>query len=92
MAQMEIKKIERSFKYEGYCFITAKGINGKEYTYKRKVYERKTGPMAGRCYVNLNTDVYSFVWNPIVKDLGQDFKYIGSYKKIEEAIKIEAGI
>ena len=92
MAQMEIKKIERSFKYEGYCFITAKGINGKEYTYKRKVYERKTGPMAGRCYVNLNTDVYSFVWNPIVKDLGQDFKYIGSYKTVEEAIKIEAGI
>ena len=89
MTKMEIVKIEKSYKFDGYCFVTARNDYGKEYTYKRKAYERKTGKLAGKCYINLNTDVYSFEWNPLVKEIGQNFQYIGSYKDVEEAFKTE---
>ena len=85
---MKITKIEKSFKYDGYCFITALGTNGKEYTYKRRAYERKTGKLKGKFLVNLNTDVYSFRY---VADMGVDINLIGNYKSIDEAAKAIEG-
>lgn len=87
MAKMVISKIEKSYKFEGYCFITATGSHGKEYCYKRRAYERKTGKLAGRYLVNLNTEVYSFKYDPLTGKIGMDIKYIGSYKTADEAAK-----
>ena len=83
-----IIKIEESFKFPGYCFITVL-LHGKEYSYKRKVYERKTGKFAGKNLVNLDTEIWSFTWDyaPTTKGtkLGKAWEYVGTYKSIVEA-------
>ncbi len=63
----EIKKVERSWKYEGYCFLTvetAKGDRG----YRRKYYEKKDG----RVHALLDNKLYSFKWNG---NFGEDIRY-----------------
>jgi len=85
-----IKVIEESWKFAGYCFITT--VDGK--IHKRKMYPRKTGKLAGRILVNLNTDVYSFRkedQTPYSEESNHSYKlvdiqYVGNYKTIEEAI------
>ena len=88
MTKMNILKIEESFKYPGYCFITAKlGHSSKEYTYKRKCYNKKSGPYAGKVLINLNTEVYAFNWEagPATGHrLGHSWEYIGTYKSITD--------
>ena len=83
-----IIKIEESFKFPGYCFITCLGKNGQEYSYKRKVYTRKTGKFAGKNLVNLDTEIYSFSWDfaPTSSGLklGKAWEYIGTYKSIAD--------
>lgn len=80
--EVKIMSIEKSWKYEGYCFI--KMVNEEKYR-KRKVYERKTGKLAGKFLVNLNTDVYSFTWGADHK--AKDIEWIGSYKDLEDIDK-----
>ena len=86
-----IIKIEESFKFPGYCFITILGKNGQEYTYKRKVYTRKTGKFSGKNLVNLDTEVWSFTWdyapNKSGLKLGKAWEFIGSYKSIDDIDK-----
>ena len=80
----KIQEIEKSWKFEGFCFITLS--NGQ--IRKRKCYDRKTGDFAGRTLVNLDTDIYSFKWdNSFSPPHGYDIQWVGNYKSIEEAIK-----
>lgn len=82
LKEMKIKDIEKSWKFEGYCFVhTAKGTS-----YKRKCYTRKTGPYAGRVLINLQCDIYSFTWE---NDKAKDIKWVGNYKSIEDAEKAQ---
>ena len=78
-----IEKIEKSWKKAGYVFIGT--TNHAEYKL-RKAYERKTGKLAGRCLINLDTDIYSFKWLDEAHTIGTDIQYEGNYKSIEEAI------
>lgn len=83
-----IVKIEESFKFPGYCFITIIGKNGKQYTYKRKCYDRKTGKYAGKILVNLDTEIYAFNWDHSVPQrLGCGWEYVGTYKSITDIDK-----
>jgi hypothetical protein len=77
-----ITKIEKSYKFEGYCFITRRFSNGKVYTYKRKCYTRKTGTLAGKQLFNLDTMVYSFEWDKEDDTKGTNLQLLGSYKDI----------
>lgn len=85
-----IIKIEESFKFPGYCFITIIGKNGKQYTYKRKCYDRKTGKYAGKTLVNLDTEIYAFSWESSIggsTKLGKAWEYVGTYKSIADIDK-----
>lgn len=82
--ELKIAKIEKSYKYDGYCFV--KLTTKLDYNYKRKCYERKTGPFKNRILINLDCDVYSFVWDTEGK-YAQDIKWVGNYKTLEEAEK-----
>lgn len=81
-----VVKVEKSYKFEGYCFVTVQYPTGKQYTFKRKVYERKTGKLAGKNIFNLKTNVYSFVWDVTGKE-GQDISFLGQYKSLIELDK-----
>lgn len=78
-----IESIQKSYKYEGYCFI--KTSDGK--IHKRKCYDRKTGAFKGRTLVNLDTDIFSFVWNDPtnIASYATDIQYVGNYKSVKEA-------
>lgn len=77
-----IARIEKSFKYEGYCFITT--IDGK--SYKRKCYERKTGVFKDCILVNFGTDVFSFQWKDKSNNADAiNIQYVGNYKTVKEA-------
>lgn len=73
-----INEIEKSWKYEGYCFV--KTTDGKDH--KRKCYERKTGAFKGYILVNLDTDVFSFQWD---NSKAINIQYVGNYRTIKEA-------
>lgn len=78
-----IVEIEKSWKYDGYCFV--KTVDGK--AYRRKCYERKTGLFKGYILVNLDTDVFRFKWQG---DKAVDIQYVGNYKSVGEAENAEA--
>lgn len=85
-----IIKIEESFKYPGYCFVTIIGKNGKEYTYKRKCYDRKTGKYAGKKLINLDTEVWAFTWSHTSGSgtwMAKNWEYVGTYKSIADVDK-----
>ena len=41
--QLTIKYAEKSWKFEGYCFLICESKYGKQYSYKRKMYHQKKG-------------------------------------------------
>lgn len=73
MSKLVVKKVEKSYKYEGYVFVIA-GYEGKvkEYTYKRKLYPNWK---RGRHAFVLDNAIYSFVWNDLVKEIGTDIRF-----------------
>jgi hypothetical protein len=84
--EIKIAKVEKSWKFEGYCFVTLTSKIG--YSYKRKCYERKTGPFKNRILINLDCDIYSFIWDS-TGTTATDIKWVGNYKTLEEAEKAE---
>lgn len=80
----KIEKIENSWKYEGFCYITT--IDGK--LLKRKLYPRKTGSLKDRVLVNLDADIFSFAWDySINQNLATDIQWMGNYSSIDEAVQ-----
>lgn len=80
LAQMKNIKIAKSWKKEGYAYVTLE--DGKHVF--RKVYEPREG--INRPSINLEAEIYSFDW---VGDIGTDIRYEKSYsvKGIGESIK-----
>lgn len=81
-----IIKIEESFKFPSYCFVSVLAKNGKTYTYKRKVYSKKTGQHKGKFFINLDTEIYSFEWEAQKEGqrLGKNWEYVGTYKTLAD--------
>lgn len=79
--EQRITGIEKSWKFDGYCFI--KTVDGKDH--KRKCYERKTGVFKDLILVNLDTDVFSFTWAQHNPSQAINIKWIGNYKTIKDA-------
>lgn len=76
---MKITKIEKSWKKDGYVFV---GLAGKIDSRLRKVYTFKH--KAGKGFINLDTDIYSFDWDGTH---GTNIAYVGNYKSVDEAVK-----
>jgi len=79
----KIQHIEKSWKYEGHCFVRT--IDGKDH--KRKIHTSKK--LTGKAFINLDTDVFSFTWNG---NRAEGIEWIGNYKTgeyktFEEVVK-----
>ena len=81
-----VHSIVKSSEKEGYAVVTLK--NGKKTL--RKVYDRKAGELAGRKTIDVEAEIYSFVWNGIH---GTDFQFVKNYSTkgigITKSIKSE---
>lgn len=79
--QLKIAKVEKSYKFDGFCFVTL--TSDMDHPRKRKCYERKTGIFAGKILINLDCDIYSFTWDS--NNTAKDLMWVGNYKSFEEA-------
>lgn len=77
MSTNKVIRIEKSFKYDGYCFIITE-INK---SFKRKTYARTTGKFKGRTLAFLDSNLYSFTWSG---ELAIDIRIEAQNKTIKE--------